>query len=520
MEVLLKRSMWVLVTVFFLTFSAQAKPPGGGGSGGPCGDGVCACDESPSICSSDCEKTKGSASSQFVCGNGVCEAAEDATMCPADCGSCGGDPLPSYDPATSVVVFVHGFDPAGYLASGPYGDDAWHEDVQKLADTLGQPLWQVDPTAANHVAATTYYGDTAPSWYTADDIAADAAADPGIPRYALRVARYIDHSFQRAPNATAVNLVSASMGTLVARYIIEHDLLGLSSAQIITRWTTLVGVTTGNWIASNASGSIMDFFGSVSVETSQMDTAWIDANISAHTTMNSASFGHIIIGHWIGTLDDSALTLLSSNQPNDGLNLCSDQYFWGQTTTDALYLGAMPMKSWSHTEHTGIRYNDGAWAGFASMAQGNVRVTVTLTRTKALNTHEEWYHGDGEFVYESSVTAPMAATLYNTTLPINQFLLAGGNPPMITLASGQTKYPNVVMFDQVVPPGETQLNVTIKAWELDDALDFYGHFEVSPDPDYLSAQFTAAISTTGGSVTTLTNANQEIDLTTTITPLY
>src|SRR5574340_458916 len=143
---------------------------------------------------------------------------------------------PSYDPATSIVVFVHGFDPEGYTATSVYGDDATGDDLTTLADALRQPTWDVAPTAPNQVAATTYYGSTPPVWYDASDIAADQAMPSGMPRYALRVARYIWHVLERAPAATAVNIVSASMGTEVARYLIEADLLGLASSQTVTRW--------------------------------------------------------------------------------------------------------------------------------------------------------------------------------------------------------------------------------------------------------------------------------------------
>jgi len=241
---------------------------------------------------------------------------------------------PSYDPATTVVVYVHGFDPDGFHAMGVFGDDLWHEDLGRLAAVLRQPTWQDDPTAPNQVGATTYYGDTPPGWYTDADRAADSSAAAGMPRYALRVARYIRHVLERVPAATAVNILSASMGTEVARYLIEHDLLSLASEQKITRWGQLVGVTAGNWAASHAPDLLTR---TASPDVEQMSYEWVNANISANRTMNSPFYGPMIITHWIATDDGDGVLTLLSDRPNDGTNLSVDESFSDFTTAAALH---------------------------------------------------------------------------------------------------------------------------------------------------------------------------------------
>lgn len=439
-------------------------------------------------------------------------------------GEPGGGPgddddfLPSYDPLTTIIVYVHGYDPDGYLSTGVFGEDMWEQSLHTMAVMLDQPTWQEDSTASNQIAATSYYGSIPPQYYTPTDIAEDAA-HTSIPQYALRLAKYIIHVLERAPGAEAVNVVSASMGTEVARYMIEHDLEGLSSTNKITRWTTVVGVTIGNWAASNTPDFLIDLFDQDSPDIARMDYDWIDNNISSHTALNSPYYEHMIINQWIATDDDGgALTLLSEGDPNDGLNLCEDQYFWSSNTT--LLQGMMPGRSWIHACHSCIADSDAAFAGIAAMAHNNERVTVTLSRVKALDIHEGWLQGDGEFVFESRVYSPRAATLYGVINPINEYLMKGGNPPMLRYEEDETHYPNTVMFDGIIPPGETQLLMTITGWELDDHIEFYNVWEGLNEEDYELGTFEIYVSTTNAETYTLSNSSVELDLTAKITTLY
>lgn len=428
---------------------------------------------------------------------------------------------PSYDPATTVVVFVHGFDSEGFNAAGVFGDDVLHDDLLRVVAVLRQPTWQVDPTAPNQIAATTYYGDTPPAWYTDADRAADSSAASGIPRYALRVARYVRRVLERAPGATAVNILSASMGTLVSRYMIEHDLLALASEHKITRWGQLVGVTIGNWAASHAPGLLT---GEASPDVGQMTYEWVSANISANRTMNSAFYGPMVITQWIASDDDGVLSAFSG-KPNDGTNLSEDEYFSGFTTAAALHAATdgtlqMPGSSFGHTTHTGIRSNHGAWAGIAAMSQNNVRVTVTLTRAKALSTGDSLIQGRGEWVFSASVMSPRAGALYGTTQPLNQYLRAGGNPPLSRLGRNETRFPNLVLFDQIVPPGESALELTLSAEELDWHPKFYNVFENPSGTNKSMGTLTVALPVTGPSVTRLLSDNMDLDVTVSVRTVY
>src|SRR5260370_38898079 len=77
----------------------------------------------------------------------------------------------SHDPNRSITVYVHGFERAGADRHGVYGADI-HEALEDslaamagltAADTSGVPM---PPDA---VTATTYYGDTAPTYSLAAD---------------------------------------------------------------------------------------------------------------------------------------------------------------------------------------------------------------------------------------------------------------------------------------------------------------------------------------------------------------
>jgi hypothetical protein len=111
-------------------------------------------------------------------------------------------------------------------------------------------------------------------------------------------------------------------------------LLALASEQKITRWGQLVGVTIGNWAASNAPGLLI---GRASPEVGQMTYDWVSANISANRTMNSPFYGPMIITHWIASDDGDGVLSAFSDKPNDGTNLSEDEYFSGFTTEAALH---------------------------------------------------------------------------------------------------------------------------------------------------------------------------------------
>ena len=442
---------------------------------------------------------------------------------------CPGAHAVNYTPSTSIIVYVHGFDNNGWTYTNVFGDDSNIEDVQdgvnQIAAFLGRPTNMTDPTAPNQVCGATYYGTQAPSWYTAQDIADDNAAGACVPKYALRMAKYIQHVLARS-SATSAIVLGGSFGGEITRYMIEHNLCNLCSNQMISRWMPIVGVVRGNWAASSINYDLLGpIFGeNPSPDIDCMQYSWITNNISANTTLNSAYFAPMIIQQFAATDDGDGYITALNNNSNDGTNMTSDEYFSGYSTTSALHAATdgsllMPGISFYPTEHTGIVDHLGMWAGVASAASNNKRVTIKLSRFKALKTNESWLLGNGEFVYNSNVVSPMANTLWGITAPMCDIRWENGVSPMWRLAKNATVTPNSILFDMIVPPGETSLTLTFNVWELDNKYPFYNIVEISGNSDLGTKVVT--ISTTANSVVSVVQSgNFEADFTTTVKDVY
>lgn len=137
----------------------------------------------------------------------------------------------NYNPSTAIMVYIHGFDNDGWTYTNVYGDDSTVDDiagpVNQIAAFTGRPTNIANPTAPNQVCGATYYGTVPPAWYTSADIAADnALAGYYVPRYALRMAKYIQHVIARS-GATSAIVLSGSFGTEITRYLIENNLCSL-----------------------------------------------------------------------------------------------------------------------------------------------------------------------------------------------------------------------------------------------------------------------------------------------------
>jgi hypothetical protein len=435
----------------------------------------------------------------------------------------------NYNTNTSIIVWVHGFDNDGWTYTNLYGDDdASNGDVYgpvtQIATFLGRPTAYTDATAPNQVCGATYYGSVAPSWYTSTDIAQDNAVS-GVPRYALRMAKYIQHVLARS-GATSAIVIGGSFGGEITRYMIEHNLCSLCSNQMISRWLPIVGVVRGNWAASSINYNLLGpIFGEdPSPDIDHMQYSWVNANISANTTMNSAYFGPMIIHEFMATDDTDGYITALNNNPNDSTNMVTDEYFAGYTTTAALHAATdgtlqMPGTAFYPTEHSDVADHMGMWASVAAFASNNQRVTVKLSRFKALTTNDSWIQGKGEFVYRAITTSPRANTLYGVTQPVCDINWNNGVSPKFSLAKNATVYPNSVLFDQIVPPGETSVSLSFNVWELDNKYSFYNIIELSSNSD-LGTQV-RSISTTAGSVISVVQTGKwEADFTTTIKSVY
>lgn len=387
----------------------------------------------------------------------------------------------THNPNTTATIYLHGFDPDGAELSGVFGEDVQESLLGVIADMAGLPLLE-NGEAINSVAATTYYGDTPPSYYTASDIAeldaVTAAYGGGMPRYGLIAAKYARHIMDRT-GATQVNIVSASMGTYVARWMIEHDSDGLASEGKIARWLSLEGVLSGNWAANNDFLSdLFDTFGTPSIDIDQMDYAWCEANMnSPRTEMDNARYSDILVGMELSSRDtDGNLTdimLLEGDfYANDDVVTIHDAYFH-TTTAQSRFLGHDPTKTYFHVNHYELKDHAPGMAQIVNFLTGRKRVRIELTQAQITDINEPddpwWDFTPAEIVFTSSVVSPSAEALWGITEPMCNRPADGVSAPIHEVGgNGDSVQANHLVYDDFVAAGETTLHVTVGAVEIDD----------------------------------------------------
>ncbi len=406
-----------------------------------------------------------------------------------------------YDPNKSVTVYVHGFSPSGYRESGIYGEDEVEPFFEQIPLFLGLPTTvdEEDKFKPNVLSSTTYYGDIAPSYYNEQDMrdieAVDATYSGGIPRYALIVAKYAKYLMERN-GAQQVNFISASMGTLVTRWLIEKDLEGLASGDKIARWLSVEGVLNGNYAASKSLlFKLYDSYEDLSIDTKHMKYEWIKDNLSNPRRVGqSPYYKHILLGAETSTNDQilgSSLTKLGlihgSFHPNDGYQIDVDTFFEDILAPYRFY-GQNPTHTYLHYTHLGVKNAKALWAEVGNFITSNKRVRVTLNNVKVNNIKEKdrWYLKalPAEIIFESKIYSPALSLKWNITDPIAEKLYAGALPPIVKYKKkGETKAVNQVLFDDFVLPQEDTLSVWLNVREIDGDLR-YKVYESFKDRDY------------------------------------
>jgi len=407
----------------------------------------------------------------------------------------------NYDPNATVTIYVHGLEAIGAVHHGVYGDDFHESLLDTIASFAGLPT--IDRTGGspppNVVAATTYYGDTAPSYYSVADVAeidrVTAQWGGGVPRYALIVAKYARHILERS-GAQQVNFVSVSFGSLVVRWLIEKNVGGLAGEGRIARWLTVAGVIGGNWAASR--DQTVDFLSSLGAEPidlRQMDYGWIDTYLHApRIDADSPYYAGILIGQVGGTddgLNNGALSALMmayrEYQPNDGLQALPDATFHSVAQSSRL-LGMPPTLSLFHADHEALKRHTGAWAEAATFITQRRRVTVTMTSARVTNLHERqvpylnW--PPAEVVFESRVSSPAARARWGVTEPLSVHVRGDATAPLRRYTTaGETQSFAYVMFDDLVLAQEAELSLELEAEEIDYD-PHYGIAETVTPPYY------------------------------------
>ncbi len=412
-------------------------------------------------------------------------------------------------PRKTIVFFIHGYHKEGATHHGIYGEPVLTDMLIKLRHYTHDPiLTDTSFTRFSRALATAwYYGDTPPSYYSAEDIeeidALTAEYGGGIPRYAAIVAKFIDYML-RTTHAERAEIVSVSMGSLVTRWLIEKDLAHLASRRMISRWYSLEGVIAGNYAASSDRAmELAGAFDPQSIDVKQMRYGWIAKELHAPSEEGANPlYSHIVVGFESSTddrLNNGALSLLSrlngSFRPNDGVQLVRDTYFHPMLP-EARALGLPPMHTFFHQNHYALSEDEGAYAAIVAALTGTRRVRITLTQAQIEDIHEGktlfFDNRPAEIVFASAVHSPRAAERWMVSRPIDERTLKSGILPIVKYDHDhQSKPIHQILFDAFVLPGETQLTLDLHAFEIDYD-DRYHMQELTGhrDEDLGSAQIT------------------------------
>jgi len=393
--------------------------------------------------------------------------------------------LTTHNPNTTATIVIHGFDPDGSSQEGVFGEDVFNEVLlQQVGDFAGLPVNDGgSPLPVNVITTTTYYGDTPPSYYTSQDIADLAAITKeyggGIPRYALIIAKYARHVMDRS-GATQVNIVSASLGSFVGRWLIEKDSDSLVSGGKVARWLSLEGVLCGNWAASNELvQDLWDDFGTPTIDTEHMKYEWVEANLhSPRREADNPLFSEILIGMEMSTRDtagDGTLTdimLLEGDfHANDGVVTVDDSYF-SAMSPQSKFFNLPTTHSWMHVNHYELEEYQPAMMQIAHFLTKRKRVIATITRLQVTNTEEPgeiwWDWMPAEIVIESEVYSPLALTKWGIVDPVCVRGMEGASSPIYEFNDdGEEQTLTHIVSDEFVAEGETSLEIALGCFEID-----------------------------------------------------
>ena len=387
----------------------------------------------------------------------------------------------------SVTIYVHGYDDKGVTYDTTYGYDAYDPLLDRLVTLTGfDTLLTYDPeNFSDIVTITPYYGANPPDYYDGNDIAdieeVTKTYGGGIPRYAMIVAKYARHVMELT-GAEQVNFVSASMGSLVTRWLVEKDLEHLASEKKIAKWYSLEGVIRGNKMASNKDlVKYANTFEKQPIDVTHMSYQWIEANLhKPKSEMASAYYGSIETIFESSTKASDPFGWLMPKTPNDGYQAVADTYF-ATFLPQTKYKGYAPAHTYFHQTHLGLKKYDGAWASVATFLLPHKRVRVTLTEATVEDIHEKTYYfnKEAEIVFESEVFSPYIKQIWNITDAIDQRLYDSGALPIHKYKKdGETKALNQVIFDGYVLDQTEQLIVKMAAYEVDQSAKYGVHDEL------------------------------------------
>lgn len=407
---------------------------------------------------------------------------------------CGGpvDPEQSQralapDPAKTVTIQVHGWNLSGSTDDGNVGDDRGGGDVvEGIRRFISLPHSSTDPNAPNQITATEYYGSKLPSYYTAAD-EAEVKAQKGIPRYALIVAKYARHVMARS-GAEGINLTCHSMGCLISRYVIENDVGKLASEGRIKHWVSFAGVVNGVALADIDDGSLSKLaklIGLDLIDVQHMNRKWVEANVVTYDNKrvegNNPNWSGIQVHHILATNPKIStawtIPLMDlrgySTVPNDGIVLNEEMHLQKQAdaakwTTPSGTL--LPVSLSRHlSDHFQISEHHGAQALAAAAISGKRRARIYLQSVTLVNDKESIFFDKppAEVAVESRIRSPYVRSLDPSDPLLDEVTMERRNAPVLSMTKGETKTPQLLLFDGPVFDAQTSLSVNVKLAETD-----------------------------------------------------
>ena len=365
-----------------------------------------------------------------------------------------------------VNIYIHGYNQEGEMQTDTYGKNESDKVLTSIAETTGYSTIEnyMQEDKKDIIVMTDYYGDTAPEYYSAQDMRDIQNAEKGIPRYARIVAKYAKHTLKET-GAKSINIISASMGSLVSRYLIEKNLEQLSSDKKIKKWLSFEGVIKGN-VAGSKGGlvSLLDTFVKQPSEVSQMHYDWVKENLDE----KSPYYKNIQIGFESSTRDDlnnKAITKIllvdGKNPANDGVQAVNDTFFVNQDT-----------HVFFHENHRSLTKNMAAWGFAATFLISKKHVRITLVEATVNDLHEP-FTSEAEIVFESSVHSAKAQEKWNFSNAIDERILDSGYLKLYEYASvGESKILNQVLFSAYILEEENELTLDITPYELDKEVKY------------------------------------------------
>jgi hypothetical protein len=363
-----------------------------------------------------------------------------------------------------LTIYIHGFSKSGVDKVGVYGDDNYDKVIDKLiefSDFATTKNYTKD--SKNIIAITPYYGNQPPSYYDSKDIA-DVESKKGIPRYALIMAKFAKHMMKKT-NSKKLNIVSASMGSLIARYMIEKDLESLSSNKKISRWLSLEGVIHGNIAASNDYLlRLANSFEKLSSDVEYMRYDWIEKNLNP-TNQNYNGISIAFESSTDDSLNHKAITLFEK-VPNDGVQAVKDTYFNSPSYP----------KTYFHQTHVSLDDSPAAWAFATTFLISSKRVRVTLKEVTIKNLHEDPIDLKlkkvsilpAEIVFASKTYSPLASNRWGFEGAIDERVYEGHTLKVFEFDNAfEKKEINYTIFDSVILDDESELKVEITPYEID-----------------------------------------------------